>query len=146
MMRRVAAALLFAALLVSGIRVSVLRLLLPPFRPPDVPGPVGGVDRKPLRFRSDPIPPDVLQFLEVARSRTKPGERVAPLMAWPHNGLGYSFWRVSYALTGRPVQFPMDVVPPDDPDVIILWQSGYGHPDYALDWTQGNGAILRKTK
>ena len=146
MIRRVAAGLLFAALLVSGIRLDVLRLLFPPFRPPDVSGPAGGVDRRPLRFKNDPLPPDLGKFLEVVRTETKPGERIALLLAPPHDGFSYTLWRAHYILSGRPVQLPMTIFPPDDPDVIVVWQSGYGDEDYAVAWAAGDGAILRRKK
>jgi hypothetical protein len=146
MIGRVAAGLLFAALLVSGIRLDVLRLVLPPFRPADVPGPTGGVDRRPLRFKADPAPRDIVSFLEVVRAETKPGERVALLLAPPHDGFSYTYWRAQYILSGRPVQLPMTLFPPDDPDVIVVWDTGYGDDDYSVAWTAGNGAILRRKK
>lgn len=146
MMRTIAAGLLFAALLAAGFRVSIVRLLLPPHRPPSVPGPVDGVDRKPLRFRNDPVPAEVLQFFETVRAQTKRGERVGILMAAPYSGFSYAYWRGSYVLAGRTVLVPMDMVAPEDADVVALWKSGWGDPRYDLVWSDASSAILRRRR
>ena len=144
-LRRVGAALLFAALLIGGIRVPLLRLLLPPHRPPDAPAPPGGIDRQPLRFRNDPVPEDVLQFLAQVRGQTRPGERIALLMAAPHDGWSYTHWRASYVLAGRHVITPMTLVEPETPpDVVALWGVGWGHPRYEITWADAKSALLRR--
>ena|SRR5687768_6353935 len=147
MIRRVAAGLLFAALLAGGLRPSLLRLLLPPHRPPEAPAPEGAVDRRPLRFTNDPTPPEVAQFFEELRAHTKPGEKVGLLMSPPNEGFGYTYWRASYALTGRPMLLPVSLVYPHDADVIALWEAGWGSPNYELAWLgERNGALLRRKK
>ena len=142
MIRRVAAGLLLAASFVAGVRVSILRLLLPPHRPPDTPAPPGAIDRKPLRFANDPVPDDVLRFLDRVRIGTVPGEKIALYMAPPHGGWTYTHWRASYVLSGRhvlpPVQSEMT------PDVIALWQTGWGDPRYEILWSDVNSAMLRR--
>ena len=144
MMRRVAAGLLLAALFAGGLRISVLRLLAPPHRPPETPAPPGAIDRKPLRFANDPVPDDVLRFLERVRADTKPGERVAFMMAPPHGGWTYTHWRASYVLSGRPV------LPPAQwetmPDVVALWRTGWGDPQYEIVWSDENSAMLRRKR
>ena len=146
MVRRVAAGALFAALLAGGIRVSMLRLLLPPFRPPNVAGPIDGVDRKPLRFRNDPSDGDLVRFFEVVRGQTKRGDRVGVLMSKQHAGFSYMFWRANYELPGRLVLPPMDLLAPEDADVVALWDAGWGDPRYDLVWAEGKGAILRRKR
>lgn len=142
MMRRVASGLLLAALFAGGVRVSVLRLLIPPHRPPDTPAPPGAIDRKPLRFANDPVPEDVLQFLGRVRGDTKPGERIALMMEAPHGGWTYTHWRASYVLSGRHVLPPVPWDTP--PDVVALWRTGWGDPRYELLWSDGNSAFLRR--
>lgn len=142
MMRRVAAGLLLAALFAGGVRVAVLRLLLPPHRPPDTPAPPGAIDRKPLRFANDPVPEDVLRFLGRVRGDTKPGERIALLMEAPHGGWTYTHWRASYVLSGRHVLPPVPWDTP--PDVVALWRTGWGDPRYELLWSDENSALLRR--
>lgn len=145
MMRRVAAGLILAALFAGGIRLSVLRLLLPPHRPPEAPAPPGGIDRKPLRFANDPVPEDVLQFLGRVRDETRERERIALLMAPPHDGWSYTHWRASYVLAGRHVITPMTFVEPETPpDVVALWGVGWGHPRYEIAWADGKSALLRR--
>jgi hypothetical protein len=142
MMRRVAAGLLLAAIFAGGVRVPVLRLLLPPHRPPDTPAPPGAIDRKPLRFANDPVEPDVLQFLDRVRADTKPGERIALMMAPPHGGWTYTHWRASYVLSGRHVMPPVQWE--TMPDVVALWRTGWGDPQYELVWSDSNSALLRR--
>ena len=142
MMRRVAAGLLLAALFAGGVRVSILKLLLPPHRPPDTPAPPGGIDRKPLRFANDPVPDDLLRFLERVRADTKPGEQVAVLMEAPHSGWTYAYWRANYVLSGRRVLPPIEW--DTTPDVIALWRTGWGDPRYDIVWSDANSALLRR--
>lgn len=142
MMRRVAAGLLLAALFAAGVRVSILRLLLPPHRPPDAAAPPGAIDRRPLRFANDPVSEDVLRFLERVRADTKPGERIALMMAAPHGGWTYTHWRASYVLSGRHVLPPVQWETP--PDVIALWRTGFGDPSYDLLWSDADSALLRR--
>jgi hypothetical protein len=147
MMRRVAAGLFLAAILAGGIRVSILGLLLPPHRPPDTPAPPGAIDRKPLRLANDPIPDDVLRFLERVREDTKERERIALLMAPPHGGWSYTHWRASYVLSGRRVLTPMTIEPPETaPDVIALWRMGWEDPRYEIVWSDADSALLRRKR
>lgn len=144
MIRRVAAGLILAALFAGGIRLSILRLLLPPHRPPDVPAVIGAIDRKPLRFANDPLPVDVGQFLERVRAETKAGDRVALMMAWPHDGWSYTHWRASYILSGRFVVAPTLPIEETAPGVVALWRTGWGHPSYEIVWADENSALLRR--
>lgn len=147
MIRRVAAGLLFAAILAGGMRASMFRLLLPPHRPPDVPGPIGGVDRAPLRLRNDPTPPELLQFFAELRAQTRPGERIGIMFGAHHAGFSYTYWRARYFLTGRTVLLPMDIIAPETaPDVVAIWDTGWGDPRFELVWTGSHGAIARKRK
>lgn len=145
MIRRIAAGLLFAVLLAGGIRPSILRLLASPHRPPDVPAPPGAIDRKPLRFANDPVEPDVLRFFERLRSETRPGEHVALMLAPPYDGWSYAHWRGAYVLAGRHVIPPLALVAPKrPPDVVAVWKTGWGHPDYEIQWADQQAAMLRR--
>ena len=145
MIRKVAAGLLLLALFAGGVRLSILRLLLPPHRPVNDPTKIYGVDRRPLRFSDDPVPADVLQFLGRVRAETKPGERVALLMASPHDGWSYTHWRASYVLSGRHVITPMNLVEPEvPPDAVGLLGVGWGHPTYEIVWADAKSAMLRR--
>lgn len=147
MMRSVLCGLLFAAILAGGARPSILRLLLPPHRPADVAGNAAGVDRAPLRLKNDPTPADLQQFLTTVREQTREGETIALVAGWPHTGFSYVYWRARYAWTGRTLILPMDIVAPEvPPDVVAIWDTGWGHPRYELAWTVGHGAIARKKK
>jgi len=137
---------LFAALVAGGIRGSMLRLLLPPHRPPDVAGPQDGVDRQPLRFRNDPTDADLLRFFGVLQTMTHRGERVGLLMNGRHSGFSYMYWRASYELPGRTVLPPMNLLAPEGADVVGLWGEGWGDPRFDLVWAEGRGAILRRRK
>lgn len=147
MIRRVAAGLILAALFAGGVRLSILRLLLPPHRPSADATPTYGVDRRPLRFSEDPVPADVLQFIGRVRADTKPGERIALLMASPHDGWSYTHWRASYLLSGRMVITPMNLVAPETPpDVVGLWGVGWGDPRYEIVWADAKSALLRRKR
>jgi hypothetical protein len=146
MMRRIAAGLLFAAVLAGGIRASVLRLLLPPHRPPDAPAPAGGIDRKPLRFENDPAPAELLRFFETIRANTRRGERVGLLMAAPYSGFSYVYWRANYVLAGRVILPPIDLVAPEDADVIAVWRSPFGDPRYEIVRADADSALLRRRR
>ena len=144
MARRAVAGLLFAALLATGVRPSLLRLLAPPHRPPDVPGSVSGIDRRPLRLANDPMPASLDSFLSELRVRTTPGERIGLQLGWPADGFSYGYWRAHYMLAGRTVLPPMNVVAPEDATVIAVWKSGYGDPRYDLVFVGHDGAIARR--
>ncbi len=145
MIRKIAAGVFLTALFAGGVRLSILRLLLPPHRPVNDPTKIYGVDRRPLRFSPDPVPADVLQFIEQVRASTKPGESVALLMASPHDGWSYTHWRASYMLSGRFLITPMNLVEPKTPpDVVGLWGVGWGDPRYELVWADSKSALLRR--
>jgi hypothetical protein len=127
MMRRGAACLLFAALVAAGIRPPLLRLLLPPHRPPEQPAPDRALDRWPLRWKREFVPPDLQRFFDDARAQTRPGERLGLQFVPPYEGFGYAHWRASYALTGRYVLIPNDVVPwTEPPDAVLMWNGTHG--------------------
>lgn len=142
MIRRVAAALLFAALLATGARLPILRLLLPPHHPADAPAPPGALHRWPLRWMNDPTPPELVRFFAGIRAQTRPGERIALIMGPPYDNMGYTYWRASYELTGRPLLTP--IAAPDEADAIAVWDKMYGHPSFGLVWLDGKGALLRR--
>lgn len=144
MIRRVAAALLFAALLAAGARLPLLRLLLPPHRPADAPAPYGALHRWPLRWMNDPTPPELLHFFQSIRAQTKPDERIALVLAPPYDGMGYMYWRASYELTGRPILLPVTIVPPDAAGAIAVWDTAYDHPRFEQKWVGGKGVLLRR--
>ncbi|HVG25742.1 MAG TPA: hypothetical protein VND45_16415 [Thermoanaerobaculia bacterium] len=122
-----AAGLLFAALVAAGIRPSLLRLLLPPHHPPPQPAPGAALDRWPLRWKSEYVTPELQRFLEEVRAQTRRGERVGLLLAPPYDGFGYTHWRASYALSGRTVLVPNDVIQwAEPPDVIVKWDAEHG--------------------
>ena len=127
MMRRVVAGLLFAALVAAGIRPSLLRLLLPPFHPPPQPAPVRALDRWPLRWKQQYVPTEMQRFFDEARAQTKPGERIGLQFVEPYEGFGYTHWRASYALTGRYVLIPQELVPwQNPPEVVLMWNGTHG--------------------
>ena len=127
MRRRVAAGLLFAALVAAGIRPSLLRLLLPPHRPPAQPAPPVALDRWPLRWKQPYVAEDMERFLEQARAQTRPGERLGLQFEPPYHGFGYAHWRASYALTGRYVLIPDSVVKwKKQPDAVLMWNGVHG--------------------
>lgn len=144
MMRRIAAALLFAALLAAGARLPILRLLLPPHRPPDVATHPSALQRQPLRFTNDPTPQEMQRFFEGVRANTKPGERIVLIMPVPFEGMGYAHWRASYTLSGRHVSLPDPEQGPKDADVLAVWATYFGDPRYELAWLEGKGAMLRR--
>lgn len=144
MMGRIAAGLLFAALLAAGARPSILRLLLPPHRPPDVRAPERALHRWPLRYTNDPSPPEVVRFFTWVRANTAPGERIALVLAPPLEGAGYAYWRASYELTGRMVLRP--VADLADADAIAVWKTSYGDPRFALAGLDGHGGALLRRK
>lgn len=146
MIRRAGAALLFAALLATGARLDILRLLLPPHRPADAPAPYGALHRWPLRWMHDPTPPELLRFFESIRARTRPGERIAIVLAPPYDGMGYMYWRASYELTGRPILLPVTIVPPDDADAIAIWDTTFEDPRFERTWVDGKSAMLRRRR
>lgn len=144
MMVRIAAGLLFAALLAAGARPSILRLLLPPHRPPAAPAPERALHRWPLRYTNDPSSPEVVRFFTWVRANTVPGERIALVLAPPFDGPGYAYWRASYELTGRvvlPAVFDLA-----DADTIAVWKTFYGDPRFALAGLDGHGGALLRRK
>jgi hypothetical protein len=127
MMRRVAACLLFAALVAAGVRPSLLRLLLPPHRPPAQPAAGGALDRWPLRWKQEYVTPDVQRFLDEARAQTRPGERIGLQLGPPYDGFGYAHWRASYALSGRYVLVPNNLIRWETPpDALVRWDAAHG--------------------
>jgi hypothetical protein len=127
MIRKVAAGLLFAALVAAGIRPALLRLLLPPFRPAPQPAPARALDRWPLRWKEEFVPPQMQRFFDEARAQTKPGERIRLQFVAPYEGFGYTHWRASYALTGRYVLIPHELMPRQEPpDVVLMWNGVHG--------------------
>ena len=127
MMRRLAAGLLFAALVAAGIRPALLRLLVPPFRPAAQPAPGRAMDRWPLRWKAEYVPADLQRFLDDARAQTRPGETIGLKLAPPYEGFGYTHWRAAYSLTGRYVLIPDEVVKwKTPPDVLVTWDPARG--------------------
>jgi hypothetical protein len=127
MIRRVAAGLLFAALVASGVRLPLLRLILPPHRPLQYPPPDGAIDRWPLRWKDEFVSEEFKRYLEDARRQTRPGESVALQFVAPYHGFGYVHWRTSYALTGRFVLTPDAVARSKrPPDAWLFWNGVHG--------------------
>lgn len=95
MIRRVAAATLFAAIVVIGIEPILLSL---PFR-----------DRRPMAAafanRADQLFPGYVEFLAEVRAHTRDGDSIAivvPSRSW-ERGYSYAYYRASYLLAGREV-------------------------------------------
>jgi hypothetical protein len=105
---------------------------------------VDGVDRRPLRFRNDPTPPELQRFLEDVRGSTLRGERIAFAAGPGHDGFSYTYWRASYAWSGRTVLLPVSLVAPENADVIAIWNAQYDDPRYEMLWREGNGALARR--
>jgi hypothetical protein len=61
-----------------------------------------------------------------------------------HNGFSYTYWRTRYVLSGRTVLLPMDLIAPENPDVVAIYNTGWGDPRYELVWLGGHGAIARR--
>lgn len=141
---RIAAGLLFAALVAAGARPSILRLLLPPHRPPDAPAPERALHRWPLRYTNDPSSPEVIRFFEWVRANTASGERIAIVLPPPFDGPGYAYWRASYELTGRLLLPPATEL--DDADAIAVWKTLYGDPRFELAGLDGQGGALLRRK
>ena len=140
-MRGTVAAVLFVALLVSGLRPRLLRLLVPPHELSRAEGPVSGIDRAPLRLRQDPTPPDLLQFLERVRAETSASDSIAVAIAPPYDDFAYSFWRASYVLAGR------RVVRPDakeEIDVLAYWGMPVEDSRFEPVWSEGRGTMARR--
>ena len=95
MIRRVAAATLFTAIVVIGIEPTLLSL---PFR-----------DRRAMAAdfatRADRLFPGYVEFLADVRSHTRNGDSIAlivPSRSW-ERGYSYAYYRASYLLAGRDV-------------------------------------------
>lgn len=110
---------LFALLLIGGFRPMLLRILISrQFL--HSPGPESGFDRRPLREKEDPTPPELRAFLERVRAETKPGETIALDFAQPHDMFSFAYWRAHYVLSGRTVNLPGD----KNANVIAYWPAG----------------------
>lgn len=95
MIRRVAAATLFTAIVVIGIEPILLSL---PFR-----------DRRPMATafatRADRLFAGYVEFLADVRSHTRNGDSIAlmvPSRSW-ERGYSYAYYRASYLLAGREI-------------------------------------------
>jgi len=123
--RTILNAALFAFLIASSFRPFLVRLVLPPHRMPDVPGPLGGVDRKPLRLKGDPTPPDLRDFLAKAHEHVPSGATVAVELPPPFQEFSYEYWRAVYELAGRTVTLPLPGYSADA-QYVVKWQPGGG--------------------
>ena len=117
--QRVAASILLALLFIGGFRPMFLRLLVSR-RSLMQPGPVSGLDTRPLREHADATTPELLAFFQRIRSVTRRGDTVGLVFRPPFNGFGYVYWRASYMLSGRTVKFPGET----DANVIAYWPEG----------------------
>src|SRR5437899_5719609 len=117
--QRVAASILLAVLFIGGFRPMFLRLLVSR-RSLMQPGPLSGLDTRPLREHADATPPELLAFFQRIRAETRRGDTVALVLQPPFNGFGYAYWRASYMLSCRTVNFPGET----DADVIAHWPEG----------------------
>jgi hypothetical protein len=95
MIRRVAAATLFTAIVLIGIEPILLSL---PFR-----------DRQPMAAafatRADRLFPGYVEFLSDVRAHTRNGDSIAllvPSRSW-ERGYSYAYYRASYLLAGREI-------------------------------------------
>src|SRR5437667_12900736 len=103
--QRVAASILLALLFIGGFRPMFLRLLVTR-RSLMQPGPLSGLDTRPLREHADATPPELLAFFQRIRAETRRGDTIGLVFQPPVNGFGYAYWRGRLTLSGRPGQFP----------------------------------------
>ncbi len=142
--RNIVAAVLFILLIAGAFRPELLRLLLPPHRMPYAEGPVSGLDRKPLRLRNDGTPDELRVFLNMARTQIRPGHTVSLVLAPPHDGFSYTYWRANYELSGRPVLMPPNVVDPATAEYVVAWQSEWSAPAFETVWAGFGGKVLKR--
>jgi hypothetical protein len=138
----IGAVLLLAALVLAGIRPSMLRLVLPGASSSVAPGPVDGLDRRPLRFRSDPGPAQVIRFIEGVRQETPAGARIALLFPPPFDGFSYAYWRSSYLLSSRSVLLPLSPPDLDQADYVAVMGVPFEDPRFQHVWSGGRGETL----
>jgi hypothetical protein len=140
--RTLLAAALFALLIAGAFRPELLRLLIPPHRMPYAEGPLSGIDRSPLRLRNDGTPDELRVFLNMARMQTRPGKTVSLILAPPHNGFSYAYWRANYELTGRQVLLPPEHVHPAAADYVVVWRAEWSDPAFREVWRGFGGMVL----
>ncbi|HSP34212.1 MAG TPA: hypothetical protein VLU46_07855 [Thermoanaerobaculia bacterium] len=138
--RTVLNAALLALLIIGSFRPFLLRLVLPPHRMPNVAGPENGLDRKPLRLRSDGTPEELRLFLVSAALATPRGHSVAVVLPPPFDGWSYSYWRATYELAGRDVTLPGNA----DAEFVAAWHSDWSNPSYEPVWMGFGGAVFKR--
>jgi hypothetical protein len=106
------------------------------------PGPVDGLDRKPLRYRADPGPPEIVRFVESVRRETPAGSRIALLFPPPFDGFSYAYWRSSYLLSGRTVLLPLSPPELDQADYVAVMGAPFADPRFQHVWSGGRGETL----
>jgi hypothetical protein len=133
---------LLATLVLAGLRPSMLRLILPGASSSVAPGPADGLDRKPLRYRGDPGPPEIVRFVESVRQETHPGAKIILLFPPPFDGFSYAYWRTSYLLSGRTVLLPLS--PPDfeQADYVAVIGVPFADPRFQHVWSGRRGESL----
>jgi hypothetical protein len=141
--RTVAATALFVLLVGSGVRTVLLRFVVPPFAPAAAAGPVGGLDRKPLRLRRDSTPEELQVFLQRVRLQTRSGDQIAVIFPPPHTGFSYAYWRANYDLAGRRVLPPPDVMYVGSAEYVAAWHDGWSDPRFAPVWSGFGGTLFK---
>lgn len=140
--RTILNAALFVLLIAGSFRPELLHLVLPPHRMPDVPGPVNGLDRRPLRLRNDGTPEDLRVFLAMTRIQIDRGRSVAVVFPPPFDGFSYAYWRSAYELAGRNVLLP--VSDPATADYVAAWHTGWTNPAFAPVWSGFGGTVMKR--
>lgn len=141
--RVVAATLLFAALVITGLRPFYARFL--------------AADRQGWARHFDAFPdrraPGYVDLLREAGARIPMGSRVAvvfPTLDWPR-GYSYAYYRAQYLLAGR-VVIPLSWV--DGPRVsrieeaeyLVVYRSVLPRVEWEVLFENGDGAVVRRTR
>lgn len=147
-MRRALSVFLFLALLLGGTRLQVAAALSPCWRMSRQPGIPIGLSQLPLRFARDPMPDQLIAFLERVDRIMPAGASVAIVLPPPWNRAeaGYATFRLAYLLPDRPVFVAVDAksVPPNGTAYVAVWPAasppGAGEVIY-----NGHGGTLLRT-
>jgi hypothetical protein len=113
-------------------------------------GPIDGLSERPLRTRRDPLPAEMIRFLEEVERLTPPGSRIAVALPapWYETHYWYVQHRTHYILAGR-----LAAIPPkqDSPlfemcDYIAAWHPAWPLPQGAVVQRMHGGVLLQKER
>src|SRR5688572_11341448 len=151
--RLIIAWLLFLVVIATGFRWEWIPYLRHAGNPPREPGEIVGISRRPLRERTDPLPPDLGAALAEADRRLRFGETVGVAFGPPLQAYSYAFYRTVYELAPRRVLTPLG---PDNgsyrrnlrrANYVVTWQldpqlGGGFEPIFV----QGDAKLLRRSQ